>query len=95
MLHTPGHSTAEPVPQAVEEVCRDFPEKPALILFFSDFFQLQADRFSFIHGIQQISRSLAVSFFTCGTHCFPINVEDLFFVIFLTEVRIHFRQPLP
>ena len=36
MLHTPGHSTAEPVPQAVEEVCRDFPEKPALILFFSD-----------------------------------------------------------
>ena len=36
MLHAIGHSTAEAPEQAADEVCREFPAEPALILFFSD-----------------------------------------------------------
>lgn len=36
MLYTQCRSTAEPVAQAVADVCRDFPANPDLVLFFSD-----------------------------------------------------------
>lgn len=36
MLHILGHSLTEDVPLAIEEVCRTFPERPELLLFFSD-----------------------------------------------------------
>ena len=36
MKHVLGHSIAGQVVQAADEVCRAFPEKPAMILFFSD-----------------------------------------------------------
>ena len=36
MLYTLGHSTLDTIAEAVEEACRSFPEKPELVLFFSD-----------------------------------------------------------